>query len=200
MIHDITTDGITVWVNSVDGLVGRFGVRGIDIHNTAADIILTGNECLFCTHTETTRDDWLLFVHKMNELYGIKIATRFTPVRFALPTPPPLCIVPPIRHGEVAPVVKKIGKKPRKWNTHNMQLTVEVFGDGVVIRKPTELSIINIGNMNDLLELIAILKKASHRICDQQGAEQCAKEEVRDDARVVKKALKKIPPRLALVK
>ena len=79
MTHDITSDGITVWVNGETHCLARFGVFGIDIHTLPAE---TRQECLFCTHKRTTQDDWKLFVTKMKEFYGIDVKDTYLPKRF----------------------------------------------------------------------------------------------------------------------
>jgi hypothetical protein len=73
----ITTDGITVWVNTREGAIGRFGQMGIDIHT--AD----GTACLQCTHEPTTLKCWILFVIGMRHHHGIEIGPEYKPVRFA---------------------------------------------------------------------------------------------------------------------
>jgi hypothetical protein len=77
--YDISTDGRTVWVNGAS-LLGRFGLMGIDIHRPLLEQVEHG-ECLFCTQGETTREDWDLFVVKMEEHYGIRVAARWLPRR-----------------------------------------------------------------------------------------------------------------------
>lgn len=79
----VTSDGITVWVNAPSGeCIGRFGRQGIDVHRTIADQIGLG-ECLHCTHAPTTAADWDTFVEKMQEHHGVKIARQHRPKRFA---------------------------------------------------------------------------------------------------------------------
>lgn len=77
---DIVTDGTTVWVNASDGMcIGRFGPRGIDIHQDTRGQ-LAGEHCLFCRKSADplakrgTRSDWLLFVEKMRALHGVEIS------------------------------------------------------------------------------------------------------------------------------
>jgi len=79
--HDISTDGRTVWVNSVDGLLGRFGLQGIDIHRPLSEQRTQG-ECLHCTHGPTTRADWDVFVVKMREHFRIDVPKKYMPKRF----------------------------------------------------------------------------------------------------------------------
>lgn len=81
-LHEVVTDGVTVWVNGAGNCIARFGVMGIDIHKEPSRQVKSGNECLFCTHAPTTREDWDLFVVKMLELYKISITPRFLPKRF----------------------------------------------------------------------------------------------------------------------
>jgi len=80
MDTSITSDGVTVWVNGTCGLIGRFGVRGVDIHRLASEQGVRG-ECLFCTHAVTTSADWDRFVIKMHELYSVSIPSSYKPHR-----------------------------------------------------------------------------------------------------------------------
>lgn len=77
----ISSDGVTVWVNGLTSLLGRFGRFGIDIHIPLEQQREKG-ECLFCTHVETTAEDWLQFVAKMQELHGVTVSERYRPYRF----------------------------------------------------------------------------------------------------------------------
>lgn len=81
MKHEIHSDGVTVWVNSEDGLIGRFGRHGIDIHRVLCQQSSAG-ECLYCTHAKTTSEDWDTFVAKMLELYGVRVPEKHKPRRF----------------------------------------------------------------------------------------------------------------------
>lgn len=74
---DISSDGKTVWVNGENGCLARFGQNGIDIHT---DEGLT--DCLFCTHSPTTTQDWELFVSKMQFFYGIKVPAKYKPKKW----------------------------------------------------------------------------------------------------------------------
>lgn len=82
--YDITTDGITVWVNGPYSLLGRFGKMGVDIHHAHEPGLwpMPASECLFCTHAQTTRQDWGLFVEKMLQLHGVKVPDKYLPDRF----------------------------------------------------------------------------------------------------------------------
>lgn len=73
----ISSDGITVWINGSQGLIARFGRMGIDIHCEDK------GECLFCTHCRVTAKDWDLFVVKVMECYGIKVEQGHRPRRFS---------------------------------------------------------------------------------------------------------------------
>lgn len=77
---NIHTDGITVWVNGPEGLLGRFGRYGIDIHRPLEEQT-TGGECLFCTHSRVTPRDWDLFCQKMLEHFDIDVSAH-KPRRF----------------------------------------------------------------------------------------------------------------------
>ena len=77
MQTQLMSDGVTVWINNKVGSIGRFGLRGIDVHT--ADT--TG--CLYCTHGYTRRQDWDVFVEKMLENHGVVVDQKHRPVRFA---------------------------------------------------------------------------------------------------------------------
>jgi len=77
--HEIISDGKTVWVNGAEGLLGRFGRGGIDVHRPAVEQAETGRECLHCTHTAPTAADWDVFVLKMKEHHGIEVGNAYRP-------------------------------------------------------------------------------------------------------------------------
>lgn len=69
-------DSHTLWVNGLDGLVARFGPRGIDIH-------LAGS-CAggYCTHGPTTLEDWEVFKRRMLEIHQIVVTDEHLPDSF----------------------------------------------------------------------------------------------------------------------
>lgn len=73
----IETDGRTVWVNGVNGAIGRFGVFGIDVHNA------TNDGCLACSvrRLATTLADWQLFKTEMLAQHGIDVSDKWIPKR-----------------------------------------------------------------------------------------------------------------------
>jgi hypothetical protein len=79
--YDIMSDGKTVWINGAYGLLGRFGLYGIDVHRPLTDQSEKG-ECLHCTHEPTTRADWDVFVAKMLEHCGVHVPDEYMPERF----------------------------------------------------------------------------------------------------------------------
>jgi hypothetical protein len=63
-----------VWIHASDGsTVGRFGIMGVDLHNTATEQMAGKPECRLCTHGRVTEDDWTLFKDKVYEWWGIEI-------------------------------------------------------------------------------------------------------------------------------
>lgn len=78
--HEISTDGITVWINGESGLIARFGIGGIDIHRPASE--QHNGECLYCTHGQSTAQDWDTFVLKVYEHFEIRVGNAHKPVRF----------------------------------------------------------------------------------------------------------------------
>lgn len=72
---DVSADGSTVWVHAMDGsTVGRFSlVFGMDVHTTITEMTQGASQCLHCTHTKPTQQDWLLFCSLMQQHYGITV-------------------------------------------------------------------------------------------------------------------------------
>lgn len=64
-----------LWINGPDGSAfARFNMRtGIDIHRSATEQMAGGNQCLHCTHSKPTQDDWVFFQSKVKELWGITL-------------------------------------------------------------------------------------------------------------------------------
>lgn len=63
-----------VWLQASDGsTVGRFSLRGIDLHNTVTEQMAGAPECRLCTHGATTIDDWNLFREKALEWWGVDV-------------------------------------------------------------------------------------------------------------------------------
>src|SRR5882672_9069168 len=58
---EISHDGRTVWVNTEEANIGRFGVYGIDVHNTISAQRNGAPECLACTHEKTHLPEWRRF-------------------------------------------------------------------------------------------------------------------------------------------
>jgi len=75
---ELSKDDKTLWVNGPGGLIGRFGVRGIDIHLNGA---CSGG---YCTHGLTDNQDWETFKRKMLEIHGVKITDEYKPDRLIL--------------------------------------------------------------------------------------------------------------------
>ena len=74
----IETDGVTVWINNAVGCIGRFAKYGIDVHSDPTEQHELG-ECLYCTHTRTTKADWIMFLFQMYKHHGIKIPIKYEP-------------------------------------------------------------------------------------------------------------------------
>ena len=80
----IQSDGTTVWVHCGGETIARFGMYGIDIHNTILNQMNGQCQCLFCSHTKTTFDDWKTFVEQVKKLYQIEVSESYTPIRFLI--------------------------------------------------------------------------------------------------------------------
>ncbi len=78
---EVVSDGVTVWLNIASGCIARFGQKGIDIHRPLEQQCIEG-ECLFCTHENTTAEDWPTFVAKCKEHFGIDVPEEHMPDRF----------------------------------------------------------------------------------------------------------------------
>jgi len=61
------TDGRTTWVNTADGLIGRLGPRGIDVHGKPGDPVT----CLDCG--PLPKDPWRHFVAAMERHHGVRV-------------------------------------------------------------------------------------------------------------------------------
>lgn len=67
-----------VWIHASDGsTVGRFGVMGIDLHNTVTDQLNGASQCKLCTHGKVNANDWGLFKEKSLEFFGVKVSDDF---------------------------------------------------------------------------------------------------------------------------
>lgn len=71
----VSEDGNTIWVHALDGsTVGRFSTRfGMDVHTTITQQLEGASQCLHCTHTAASQDDWAQFCHLMQVHYGISV-------------------------------------------------------------------------------------------------------------------------------
>lgn len=79
--HEVCSNTQTVWVNSGDTgtCLGRFSKFGIDIHHDMERQMTTGSQCLDCTHSKPTLEDWLRFVQGMKEHYGVEVSDEHRP-------------------------------------------------------------------------------------------------------------------------
>jgi len=63
-----------VWIHASDGsTVGRFGVKGVDLHTTVTEQLNGASQCRLCTHGEATIEDWQLFRDKALEWWGVEV-------------------------------------------------------------------------------------------------------------------------------
>lgn len=74
-LHEIITDGRTVWVNSPEVCLGRFGPNGVDVHNDTAGQ-MAGHQCLDCRPGDP---DWEAFKTAMLKHHGITVAESHKP-------------------------------------------------------------------------------------------------------------------------
>ena len=72
---EITTDGITVWVNGPGVCIGRFGPRGVDVHRSAEEQMAGMGQCLDCRE----EPDWSSFVASMKEHHGVEVEADLEP-------------------------------------------------------------------------------------------------------------------------
>lgn len=70
----VSADGKTIWVHAFDGsTVGRFSMRGMDVHTTVQEQMQGASQCLHCTHTRPELSDWLMFCEYMRTIYNIHV-------------------------------------------------------------------------------------------------------------------------------
>ena len=82
---DITSDGVTVWVNNDVGYcLGRFGKMGIDIHSNPKSV-KEMQQCILCTHEQTTLGDGHRFIEGMRQHHNITVPDEYRPTRFRGP-------------------------------------------------------------------------------------------------------------------
>lgn len=79
--HEVCSNTQTVWVNSgVTGCcLGRFSKMGIDIHHDVDIQQETGRQCLDCTHTKPTVNDWYHFIREMLAVYDVHVDEEHRP-------------------------------------------------------------------------------------------------------------------------
>lgn len=73
-LHELFTDGITVWVNSKECLAGRFGRFGVDVH--------VQGHCLPDTCTTSWRqsvEDWRRFQLLMLQHHNVDVPDSLMP-------------------------------------------------------------------------------------------------------------------------
>ncbi|MHD0644441.1 hypothetical protein ACYPKM_02240 [Pseudomonas aeruginosa] len=77
------SDAHTMWVHASDGsTVGRFSRRfGIDLHNTVSAQLNGASQCLHCTHTPGTKEDWKTFRDKMLETFNFYVDPKIISFR-----------------------------------------------------------------------------------------------------------------------
>ena len=77
--HRVETDGITVWVNSPEINVGRYGPRAVDVH-LKPELQMKGDHCFDCfKRTVFPADDWKRFCKGMMIVHGVKVPDDFEP-------------------------------------------------------------------------------------------------------------------------
>lgn len=79
--HEVCSNTQTVWVNSGETgcCLGRFSKMGIDVHHDVDAQMRDGKQCLDCTHTQPTVEDWYRFVHTMLHVYGVLVDEEHRP-------------------------------------------------------------------------------------------------------------------------
>lgn len=70
---EIMTDGVTVWINVQQGLIGRLGPRGIDVHSKPGDPAI----CLDCGRLP--EKPWERFVESMKKYHSVALDQKWQP-------------------------------------------------------------------------------------------------------------------------
>jgi hypothetical protein len=83
-LHEVTWDGRTVWVNSgIDGgSLARFSRAGVDVHTSTSEQLLSGRQCLACTHRrgeDMTLAAWAQFKALVRHFYAVTIPDAAMP-------------------------------------------------------------------------------------------------------------------------
>lgn len=79
--HEITSDGVTVWVNDNMGTcIGRFGKLGFEVHRDTEGQLSGGSQCLACNErTDDFEADWATFKADMLRFYGVAVGDAVKP-------------------------------------------------------------------------------------------------------------------------
>lgn len=77
--HEVIYGDRAVWVNGVNGCLGRFGQMGIDVHRDPNEQIAGLGQCLFCTHEKVGPIDWPRFVQAMQQYHQIDLMAHPMP-------------------------------------------------------------------------------------------------------------------------
>lgn len=72
-----------VWLHGPDGsTVARFDTRfGMDIHASVTEQMKGASQCLHCTHTKPTLEDWEVFRSKIKDLFAFDIPADAVAIR-----------------------------------------------------------------------------------------------------------------------
>lgn len=63
-----------LWIHGPDGsTVGRFGLMGIDLHNSITEQLNGAPQCRLCTPGPATLEHWELFREKAKEWWGVDV-------------------------------------------------------------------------------------------------------------------------------
>lgn len=63
-----------VWVHCSDGsTVARFGLAGLDLHNSVTEQMQGKPECRLCTHGWVNQQDWALFRERVLDWWNVAI-------------------------------------------------------------------------------------------------------------------------------
>lgn len=72
--YEVLSDGKTVWINAADGSsIGRFSRFGIDVHKTLENQMKGEGQCLDCTHSKPSIQDWERFRTAMKSHHAVEV-------------------------------------------------------------------------------------------------------------------------------
>ena len=80
VLYEIVYAPNEVWINNNSGTrLGRFGKMGVDVYRSAKKQLWGDTDTAYCSHSKTTKADWLRFRQEMRNYHKINVAPEPIP-------------------------------------------------------------------------------------------------------------------------